>query len=64
VALVSWTIEPLALSFRPVELCALAVATVLAALVLAPRRPTRLGGVVLLVAYAALGVAFYRSGNR
>jgi Ca2+:H+ antiporter len=64
VALVSWTIEPLTLSFRPVELCALAVATVLAALVLAPRRPTRLGGVVLLVAYAVLGVAFYRSGNR
>jgi Ca2+:H+ antiporter len=63
VALVSWTIEPLALSFRPIELGALAIATALAGLVLAPRRPTRLGGAILLLAYAVLVVAFYYAGN-
>jgi Ca2+:H+ antiporter len=63
VALVSWTIEPLALSFRPIELGALAIATALAGLVLAPQRPTRLGGAILLLAYAVLVVAFYYAGN-
>ncbi|MDX6400141.1 MAG: Ca2+:H+ antiporter, partial [Gaiellaceae bacterium] len=64
VVLVSWAITPLALSFRPIELGALAVATVLPALVLARGRTTRLGGVILLVAYGGLVVAFYYSGNR
>ncbi|MCW2977463.1 MAG: Calcium/proton exchanger [Actinomycetia bacterium] len=64
VAVASWTIEPLALSFRPVELGALAVATALPALVLAHGRTTRLGGSILLSAYAGLVVAFYYSGNR
>jgi Ca2+:H+ antiporter len=64
VAVVSWTIEPLALSFRPIELGALVVATALPALVLAPGRTTRLGGSILLFAYAGLVVAFYYSGNR
>jgi Ca2+:H+ antiporter len=63
VALVSWTIEPLALSFRPIELGALALATALSGLVLAPGRTTRLGGAILLLAYAVLGVAFYYSGD-
>jgi Ca2+:H+ antiporter len=65
VALVSWAIKPpLALSFRPVELGALVLATALAGLVLTPRRPTRQGGSILLVAYAVLGVAFYYAGDR
>jgi len=64
VALVSWAITPLALSFRPIELGALAVATALPALVLAHGRTTRLGGLILLSAYAGLVVAFYYSGNR
>jgi Ca2+:H+ antiporter len=64
VALVSWTIDPLALSFRPIELGALALATALAGLVLAPRRPTRLGGAILLLGYAVLAVAFYSAGER
>jgi Ca2+:H+ antiporter len=63
VALLSWTIEPLALSFRPIELGALALATALAAIVLAPKRPTRLGGATLLLAYALLVVAFFYSGS-
>jgi len=64
VVLVSWAITPLALSFRPIELGALAVATALPALVLAHGRTTRLGGLILLSAYAGLVVAFYYSGNR
>jgi Ca2+:H+ antiporter len=64
VVLVSWAITPLALSFRPIELGALAVATVLPALVLARGRTTQLAGAILLVAYGGLVVAFYYSGNR
>jgi Ca2+:H+ antiporter len=64
VALASWAITPLALSFRPIELAALGVATVLPALVLAHGRTTRMGGVILLIAYAGLVVAFYAAGNR
>jgi len=64
VVLASWAITPLALSFRPIELGALAVATALPALVLARGRTTQLGGSILLVAYAGLVMAFYYSGNR
>ena len=64
VALISWGFEPLALSFRPVELVAMGVAAALPAFVLRTGRTTRLGGVILLAAYAALGTAFYLSGDR
>jgi Ca2+:H+ antiporter len=64
VALASWAITPLALSFRPIELVALAIATVLPQLVLARGRTTRVGGLILLAAYAALVVAFYDAGER
>jgi Ca2+:H+ antiporter len=64
VALISWGFEPLALSFRPVELIAMALAAVLPALVLQSGGTTRLGGAVLLAAYAILCVAFYVSGDR
>jgi Ca2+:H+ antiporter len=64
VALISWGFEPLALSFRPVELMAMATAAALPALVLRPGRTTRVGGVVLLAAYTILAVVFYLSGDR
>jgi Ca2+/H+ antiporter len=57
-------IDPLALSFRPVELGALAISTALSGLVLYRGTTTRLGGAILLVAYAGLVVAFAYSGNR
>jgi len=63
VALVSWAIKPLALSFRPVELAALALATAVAGLLLARGRSTRLRGGALLAAYAALAVAFFLAGR-
>jgi len=64
VVLISWGFEPLALSFRPVELAAMGVAAALPALVLRGGRTTRGGGVILLIAYAVLAVAFYFSGDR
>jgi Ca2+:H+ antiporter len=64
VALVSWGFEPLALSFRPVELMAMGLAAALPALVLRTGRTTRFGGALLLVAYTVLAVAFFLSGER
>jgi Ca2+:H+ antiporter len=64
VVLISWAFDPLALSFRPIELVAIAVAAVLPALVLRTGRTTRLGGAVLLFAYSLLVVCFYLSGER
>ena len=64
VALLSWGFEPLALSFRPIELMALGVAAALPSLVLRSGRTTHVGGAVLLVAYAMLAVSFYLSGDR
>jgi Ca2+:H+ antiporter len=63
IALLSWGFTPLALSFRPVELAAMAVAAALPALVLRTGRTTRLSGAILLGAYSALAVASYLSGD-
>jgi len=64
VALISWSFDPLALSFRPVELVAMGVAAVLPAVALTTGRTTRRGGAILLAAYSALVVAFYLAGER
>jgi Ca2+:H+ antiporter len=64
VTLISWGFEPLALSFRPIELVAMGVAAALPALALSAGRTTRAGGALLLVAYTVLAVAFYLSGDR
>jgi Ca2+:H+ antiporter len=64
VALISWGFKPLALSFRPVELAAMAVAAALPALLLRTGRTTRLSGVILLAAYSVLAVASYLAGDR
>ncbi len=63
IALISWRFTPLALSFRPIELAAMAVAAALPALVLRTGRTTRLSGAILLAAYSALAVAAYLSGD-
>jgi Ca2+:H+ antiporter len=64
IALISWAIDPLALSLRPVELIALGGAPLLAAVVLGRARTTHRGGAVLLAAYASLVIAFYVAGDR
>jgi Ca2+:H+ antiporter len=64
VALLSWAIEPLALSFRGVEIIGMAGATIAAALVLAPRATSRAGGALLLTAYVVVAASFYLVGDR
>jgi Ca2+:H+ antiporter len=64
VALLSWLINPLALSFRVVELAALAGATLFTFLLLFPGRCTRWRGVVLILAYAIVAAAFFAAGER
>jgi Ca2+:H+ antiporter len=64
VALLSWLIEPLSLSFRPVEIAALAGSVVYSALVLASGRSSRLRGGLLVGGYAVVVVAFLAAGDR
>jgi len=64
VAVLSWAIEPLALSFRPVEVAVVGAATVVAAALLANGRTSRLDGVVLIGAYVAAAAAFFIAGER
>jgi Ca2+:H+ antiporter len=64
VALLSWLINPLALSFRVVEIGGLAAATVFTFLLLAPGRSTRWRGVALILAYVLVASAFFAAGER
>jgi Ca2+/H+ antiporter len=64
VALLSWAIDPLALSFRPVELVGIGGAALAAGVVLAPKKSSRAGGALLLGAYVVVAVSFYLIGDR
>jgi Ca2+:H+ antiporter len=64
VALLSWLLEPLALSFRPVELGVVAVSVVVTGLLLAQGQSSRARGVALILMYVAAAVAFYLAGDR
>jgi Ca2+:H+ antiporter len=64
VALLSWLIDPLSLSFRPVEIAALAGSVVFATLVLYGGHSSRARGVLLLSGYAVVVVAFFVAGER
>jgi Ca2+:H+ antiporter len=64
VALLSWLIDPLALSFREVELGVLAGSVVVSAAVLADGRTSRWQGVLLIVTYAGAAAAFFVAGDR
>jgi len=64
VAILSWTIDPLALSLRPIELAGIGAAGLLASVALLPGRTSRVAGAVLLGTYAVLVVAFYLAGDR
>lgn len=63
IALVSWLIKPLALSFRPVEIAALALSTALGGVLLVQGRSSRLRGAALLAVYVALATAFFLAGR-
>jgi Ca2+:H+ antiporter len=64
VTLLALVIDPLALSLRPVEIGALAFGTVITFLLLVQGRSSRARGIVLIVAYVAVAVAFGLSGDR
>ncbi len=64
VVLLSWVIDPLALSFRPVEIAMLGAATAYTAAVLWGGRSSRFRGVLLLVGYLGVVVVFFLSGDR
>ena len=64
VALLSWLIDPLALSLRPVEILVLGGSAVISAALLADGRSSRAKGVVLILTYVAAAVAFFVAGDR
>jgi len=64
VALLSWLLEPLALSFREIELAMLTFSLVFASTLLWGGRSTRWRGVALIAAYGAVVAAFYAAGDR
>ena len=64
VALLSWLIDPLALSFRPVEIAALGGSVAYTALILFNGSSSRVRGALLVVGYAAIVVAFLLAGDR
>ena len=64
VALLSWSIAPLALSFRPIEISSIAAAALASGLVLAAGRSSRFAGAVLLAAYVGVAVSFFVVGDR
>jgi len=64
VAILSWLIDPLSLSFRPVEIAALAGSVAFATLVLFRGQSSRTRGLLLLGGYAVVVVAFFVAGDR
>ena len=64
VALLSWLIDPLALSFRVVEVAALGAAVVYTAVILFDGHASRLRGGLLLVGYSVVVLVFLLAGER
>jgi Ca2+:H+ antiporter len=64
VALLSLLIDPLALSFRKIEMAALGFALLVTLAVLFDGRSSRLRGVILIATYVALAVVFFQAGER
>jgi len=64
VALLSWLIDPLSLSLRPIEVAALGGSVAFATAVLFSGRTSRLRGGLLLGGYMVVAVAFFLAGDR
>jgi Ca2+:H+ antiporter len=64
VALLALLIDPLSLALRQVEIAALAISVVITAALLADGHSSRLKGVVLILAYIGIAVAFFQAGER
>ena len=63
VTILSWTLQPLALSFRKVEIGAMAGSALLTAALLAQGRSSRWRGAVLIAAYVVVAALFYKAGS-
>jgi Ca2+/H+ antiporter len=64
VALLAWLIEPLALTFREVEILVLAGSVLVASALLAQGRSSRLRGAALIATYVVAAAAFFVAGDR
>jgi Ca2+:H+ antiporter len=64
VALISWAIEPLALSFRPVELAALGASAIVVGTFFVDRKSSRRDGAALILLYVVVAAAFFIAGDR
>jgi len=64
VALLAWLIDPIALSFRPVEIAALGGSVAFTALILFKGDSSHLRGALLVAGYAVIVVVFLLAGDR
>lgn len=64
VALLALFLEPLSLALRQVELVALGIGVVVSAILLADGHSSRLKGVILILTYVGIAVAFFQAGER
>ena len=64
VALLAWLIEPLALSFRPVEIFVVGASVLVTAALLAQGQSSRGRGIALIGMYVAAAAAFFIAGER
>ena len=64
VALLSWLIDPLALSFRQVEIAVLVCSLAFTTLILWRGHSSRLRGAALIAAYVVAAAAFFVAGDR
>ena len=64
VALLSLLIDPLALSFRPVELAAMGGSALVVGWFFVDRRSSRWHGAALIGLYVAVAAAFFVAGDR
>jgi Ca2+:H+ antiporter len=64
VTLLALLIDPLALSFRPIEIAALTFGVVLTFALLVQGQSSRARGVVLIAGYVAVAIAFFFAGDR
>ncbi|HSO02681.1 MAG TPA: hypothetical protein VLS46_09155, partial [Gaiellaceae bacterium] len=64
VALLALFLEPLSLALRQVELVALGIGVVVSTILLADGHSSRLKGVILILTYVGIAVAFFQAGER
>ncbi|MHB1243103.1 MAG: calcium/proton exchanger [Gaiellaceae bacterium] len=64
VALLALLLDPLSLALRQVELAALGIGVVVSAILLADGHSSRLKGVILILTYVGIAVAFFQAGER